>query len=118
MAISSFSAVDGSGTAPLPSSSAPRWMTSVASPPSSRIRFGPLPSGQFRAWNVHHQYSARLSPFQAKTGDPLGFCGVPPWVGGPTTTAAAAWSCVEKMLQLAQRTSAPISVRVSMRTAV
>ena len=32
--------------------------------------------------------------------------------------AAAAWSCVEKMLQLAQRTSAPSSTRVSIRTAV
>ena len=29
---------------------------------------------------------------------------------GPTATAAAAWSCVEKMLQLAHRTSAPSSV--------
>ena len=32
--------------------------------------------------------------------------------------AAAAWSCVEKMLQLAQRTEAPRSTRVSIRTAV
>src|SRR5271156_4076499 len=32
--------------------------------------------------------------------------------------AAAAWSCVEKMLQLAQRTLAPRSTRVSMSTAV
>src|SRR5690606_36134832 len=32
--------------------------------------------------------------------------------------AAAAWSCVEKMLQLAQRTSAPSSTSVSMSTAV
>ena len=32
--------------------------------------------------------------------------------------AAAAWSCVLKMLQLAQRTSAPKSARVSIRTAV
>src|ERR1019366_6258347 len=32
--------------------------------------------------------------------------------------AAAAWSCVLKMLQLAQRTEAPSSTRVSMRTAV
>ena len=36
----------------------------------------------------------------------------------PTTTAAAAWSWVEKMLQLAQRTSAPSSASVSMSTAV
>ena len=32
--------------------------------------------------------------------------------------AAAAWSWVEKMLQEAQRTSAPSAVSVSMRTAV
>ena len=32
--------------------------------------------------------------------------------------AAAAWSWVEKMLQLAQRTSAPSAVRVSISTAV
>ena len=32
--------------------------------------------------------------------------------------AAAAWSCVEKMLQLAQRTDAPRSTSVSMSTAV
>ena len=32
--------------------------------------------------------------------------------------AAAAWSCVEKMLQLAQRTDAPSSTSVSMRIAV
>ena len=37
---------------------------------------------------------------------------------GPTATAAAAWSWVEKMLQEAQRTSAPSATRVSMRTAV
>jgi hypothetical protein len=32
--------------------------------------------------------------------------------------AAAAWSCVEKMLQLAQRTVAPKSTSVSISTAV
>ena len=37
---------------------------------------------------------------------------------GPTTAAAAAWSWVEKMLQLAQRTSAPSDVSVSISTAV
>ena len=37
---------------------------------------------------------------------------------GPTTTAAAAWSWVEKMLQLTQRTSAPRATSVSMSTAV
>ena len=37
---------------------------------------------------------------------------------GPTATAAAAWSCVEKMLHDTQRTSAPRSTSVSIRTAV
>jgi hypothetical protein len=63
---------------------------------------------------VHHQYSGRLSPFQANTGTPAGRSGVP----SPTTIAAAAWSCVEKMLQLTQRTSAPRAFSVSIRTAV
>ena len=52
------------------------------------------------------QYSSSVSPFQAKTGMPA------------FAMAAAAWSCVEKMLQLAQRTSAPRSTSVSMSTAV
>ncbi len=64
---------------------------------------------------MHSQYSSSVSPFQAKTGTPFGSSGVP---SGPTTTAAAAWSWVEKMLQEAQRTSAPRSTRVSIRTAV
>ena len=55
---------------------------------------------------MHHQYSSRVSPFQAKTGMPA------------AAIAAAAWSCVEKMLQLAQRTSAPRAIRVSISTAV
>ena len=46
---------------------------------------------------------------------PRGFSAVP---FGPTATAAAAWSCVEKMLQDTQRTSAPSSVSVSISTAV
>ena len=65
--------------------------------------------------SAHHQYSSRLSPFQAKTGTPSGSSGVPL---GPTTVAAAAWSWVEKMLQLAQRTWAPRATRVSISTAV
>jgi hypothetical protein len=64
---------------------------------------------------VHHQYSFRVSPFHANTGTPEGFSAEP---SGPATAAAAAWSWVEKMLQLTQRTSAPNSTRVSMRTAV
>ena len=55
---------------------------------------------------MHHQYSSRVSPFQAKTGMPA------------AAIAAAAWSWVEKMLQLAQRTSAPRAMRVSISTAV
>ena len=36
----------------------------------------------------------------------------------PFAIAAAAWSCVEKMLHEAQRTSAPRALSVSMSTAV
>ena len=53
-----------------------------------------------------HQYSSRVSPFQAKTGTPA------------SAMAAAAWSWVEKMLQLAQRTCAPRATSVSISTAV
>ena len=77
--------------------------------------FGPSPSGQVSASSVQSQYSSRVSPFQAKTGMPFGSSGVP---SGPTATAAAAWSWVEKMLQLAQRTCAPSAVSVSISTAV
>ena len=90
----SFSSV--LGTAPAFSNSVPLWTSSVASPPSSRIMFGPLPSGQVSICSVHHQYSGSVSPFQAKTGTPAGASTVP---SGPTTAAAAAWSWVEKMLQ-------------------
>ena len=87
----------------------------MASPPSSRIMFGPPPSGQRNIWSVHCQYSSSDSPFQAKTGTPSAR---PPSRPGPTTTAAAAWSWVEKMLQDAQRTSAPRATSVSISTAV
>src|SRR5215212_10113974 len=112
---SSFSVVEGSGTEPAFSYSTPLWTSSVASPPSSRIMFGPDSPSQRRHCSVHHQYSSSVSPFQAKTGMPWGSSGVP---FGPTTIAAAAWSCVEKMLQDAQRTSAPRATSVSMSTAV
>ena len=72
-------------------------------------------SGHVIIWSVQNQYSSSVSPFQANTGTPCGSSTVP---FGPTTTAAAAWSWVEKMLQLAQRTSAPSAVSVSMSTAV
>ena len=77
--------------------------------------FGPSSPGQLSACSVHHQYSSSVSPFHAKTGTPRGSSGVP---SGPTATAAAAWSCVEKMLQETQRTSAPSAVSVSISTAV
>ena len=64
---------------------------------------------------MHSQYSSSVSPFQAKTGTPAGAFTVPV---GPTATAAAAWSCVEKMLQEAQRTWAPSATSVSMSTPV
>src|SRR5450755_4622211 len=112
---SSASSSAADGTPPAFSYSVPLCTSMVASPPSSSSMFGSSPSGQVRACSVHHQYSSRLSPFQAKTGTPFGASGVP---SGPTTTAAAAWSWVEKMLQLAQRTCAPRAVRVSISTAV
>src|SRR5690348_8988115 len=112
--ISSDSAESADGTAPARSYSAPRCTSRVASPPSSRIRLGP-PSGHESARSVHHQYSSSVSPFQANTGMPLGLSGVP---SGPTATAAAAWSWVEKILQEAQRTFAPRATSVSIRTAV
>ena len=37
----------------------------VASPPSSTIVVGPLPSGHVKALRVHSQYSLNVSPFHA-----------------------------------------------------
>ena len=83
------------------------WTMTVRSPPSSRIMFGALPPAKaFSCASMHSTYSASVSPFQAKTGTPV------------FAMAAAAWSCVEKMLQLVQVTSAPSAVSVSMSTAV
>lgn len=42
----------------------------VASPPSSTMVVGPLPSGQVKALIVQSQYSSKVSPFQANTGVP------------------------------------------------
>ena len=84
----------------------PSWIRRVASPPSSTSRSAPSPSGQIRAFSVHHQYSSRVSPFQANTA------------AESRAMTAAAWSWVEKMLHEHQRTSAPRAVRVSIRTAV
>ena len=62
--------------------------------------FGPLPPLNAKiCCSRHHSYSASVSPFQAKTGTPV------------AAMAAAAWSWVEKMLQLVQVTSAPSSVQ-------
>ena len=76
----------GSGTTPAASYSAPLCTNIVASPPSSRIMFGP-PSPHYRARSVHHQYSSSVSPFHANTGTPRGDSGDP---SGPTAIAAAA----------------------------
>ena len=113
------SSASGVGTTPAFSYSTPLCTSSVASPPSSRIMLGPtvLPSASVKSksCSVAHQYSSRVSPFQANTGTPCGSSGVP---CGPTTTAAAAWSWVEKMLHDTQRTSAPSDTSVSISTAV
>merc|ERR1719313_2662455 len=71
------------------------------------MRSGPSVSAQVSICSVHHQYSGRVSPFQAKQAQ------VP-----ALATAAAAWSCVLKMLHEAQRTFAPNAERVSISTAV
>merc|ERR1719359_2806456 len=108
---SGFSVDAGSGSVPFfakrASAFTPSWIRSVASPPSSTSMSGPLAPGHVSICSVHHQYSSRVSPFHAKTEE------VP-----ALAIAAAAWSCVEKMLQLAQRTSAPRAARVSMSTPV
>ena len=62
------------GTLPAFSNSAALCTNSVASPPSSTISVGPLPSGHTSASTVHHQYSSSVSPFHANTGMPFGFC--------------------------------------------
>ncbi len=77
--------------------------------------FGPAPPGHRNICSVQCQYSSSDSPFQANTGTPRGSVDDP---SRPTTTAAAAWSWVEKMLQDAQRTSAPRATSDSIRTAV
>src|SRR5205823_6909363 len=66
------------GTFPAFSNSAPLCTTSVASPPSSTMSVGPVPSGHSSASLVHHQYSSSVSPFHANTGVPLGAAAVPP----------------------------------------
>ena len=87
IASSALDAVVGSGTSPDFSYSTPLCNNNVASPPSSRIMFGPSPSGHVIICSVHHQYSSSVSPFQANTGTPDGLSTVP---FGPTAIAAAA----------------------------
>src|SRR3954447_15738721 len=111
---SAGSSSSAGGTTPAFSYCAPRSTSMVASPPSSRIMLAGSPS-HVSISSAAHQYSSSVSPFHANTGVPLGSSGVP---CGPTTTAAAAWSWVEKMLHDAHRTSAPRDTRVSISTAV
>src|SRR5204863_509531 len=59
-AYSCDSALSGEGTAPAFSNRAPWCTSNVASPPSSRIMFGPPPSGHNNTCSVHHQYSASV----------------------------------------------------------
>merc|ERR1719389_177258 len=108
---SGFVVLLGSGSEPslanFSSYSLPLWIKSVASPPSSTSWSQPSLPGQVIICSVHHQYSGRVSPFQAKT------VAVPAFA-----IAAAAWSCVLKMLHDAHRTFAPSAVSVSMSTPV
>merc|ERR1719379_550511 len=71
------------------------------------MRSGPSVSAQVSICSVHHQYSGSVSPFHAKTA------AVP-----ALAHAAAAWSCVLKMLHEHQRTLAPNAESVSISTAV
>ena len=62
--------------------------------------------GEDSVCSMHQSNSSAFIPFHAKTATPL------------AAMAAAAWSCVEKMLHELQRTSAPSAVSVSISTAV
>merc|ERR1719387_2703553 len=108
---SALSVLAGSGSdlslAYFSSNSLPLWISIVASPPSSTIWSGPSQPGHVSICSVHHQYSGRVSPFHANTTEVPAFA-----------IAAAAWSCVLKMLQEHHLTFAPNSARVSMSTAV
>merc|ERR1719253_2137334 len=88
---SALSVEFGSGSEPslacASSNFLPSCRSRVESPPSSTICSGPWPDGQVSAFSVHHQYSSSVSPFHANTFDVFA-----------RTIAAAAWSCVEKML--------------------
>ena len=105
----------GRGTAPAASNSTPLWTSRVASPPSSTIMFGPCPSPKS---NSCVGAPPVLLQGLALPGEHRGAAGLLDGAVGPTTTAAAASSWVEKMLQDTQRTWAPSATRVSMSTAV
>ena len=96
------------GTLKMPAMSAGylSWTMLVRSPPSSRIMLSCEPSGHLSVCSIHQSNSSAFMPFQAKTAMPA------------LAMAAAAWSCVEKMLQELQRTEAPRSTSVSISTAV
>jgi hypothetical protein len=68
--------------------------------------FANSPFGHSKMRCVKSQYSSSDSPLNANTGVPV------------AAIAAAAWSCVEKMLHEAQRTSAPSAFSVSISTPV
>ncbi len=79
----------------------------VKSPPSSKIMFnGFLSSPKNNVCSIHQSNSSSFNPFQAYTETPA------------AAIAAAAWSCVENILQELQVTSAPKSTKVSINTAV
>merc|ERR1719401_1538164 len=108
---SALSVLFGSGREPslanFSSYSFPLWMSNVASPPSSTNWSQPSAPGTVIICSVHHQYSGSVSPFHAKT------------VAVPALAmAAAAWSCVLKMLHEHQRTFAPSAAKVSISTPV
>merc|ERR1719203_634748 len=108
---SALSVLAGSGREPsfanFSSNSLPLWISSVASPPSSTSWSQPSAPGTVSICSVHHQYSGSVSPFHAKTVD------VP-----ALAMAAAAWSCVLKILQEHHRTLAPMAANVSIKTPV
>merc|ERR1719412_2260642 len=108
---SALSVLAGSGNEPVlanfSSYSLPLWINRVASPPSSTSWSQPSAPGTVIICSVHHQYSGSVSPFQGNTVE------VP-----ALAIAAAAWSCVLKMLHEHHRTLAPNAARVSMSTPV
>ena len=107
--LSRWTPVVVSSVSPLISSSSSGvfwWTIAVRSPPSSRIMFSGLPSAHRRVCSMHQSNSSSVIPFHAKTGTSV------------AAIAAAAWSWVEKILQLDHCTWAPRAVSVSISTAV